>query len=78
MKTYFEEVFEAFDNMSDEEFDVLILKSGIERCPIQEYKELYNKKVVDEGMVSLKNKIKFAYNEFNEFESGTCPRGVAA
>lgn len=33
MNRYFSELFEKFDNLSDEEFDELLLESGIEDCP---------------------------------------------
>lgn len=41
-KDYFDEVFEILDNMSDEEVDELLIKSGIENCPYEEGKILEN------------------------------------
>ncbi len=35
MKSYFDEVFEILDNMSDEDFDKLLIESGIENCPYE-------------------------------------------
>ena len=35
MKSYFDEVFEILDNMSDEDFDKLLIESGIDNCPYE-------------------------------------------
>jgi hypothetical protein len=35
-KRYFEEVSQKINNMSDEEFDQLLLESGLEKCPYEE------------------------------------------
>lgn len=36
MEGYFDRIKYAIDNMSDEEFDLLLLDSGIEDCPYEE------------------------------------------
>lgn len=34
MKDYFEEVFKILDEMTDEDFEKLLIDSGIEKCPM--------------------------------------------
>lgn len=36
IKTYFSEVREKIEKLSDEEFDQLLLESGLEKCPYEE------------------------------------------
>lgn len=36
MNGYFERIKNAIDSMSDEEFDLLLVESGIENCPFEE------------------------------------------
>lgn len=35
-KEYFDKVEKFIDNLTDEEFDRLLIKSGIENCPYEE------------------------------------------
>ena len=46
MKNYFNELFEKFSNLTDEQFDQLLVESGIEECPL---KELY----YEEGVIKI-------------------------
>lgn len=41
IEEYFEKINYALDTMSDEEFDDLLIKSGIENCPFVENDEDY-------------------------------------
>jgi hypothetical protein len=39
VRDYFEDILKAIDKMTDEEFDELLLQSGLERCPIIQNEE---------------------------------------
>lgn len=74
MNKYFSELFEKFDSLSDEEFDKLLLESGIEDCPydISRYsksastvfKEVYGIKfstnIMDKGLLEYNEREKIA------------------
>ncbi|MBU5437775.1 hypothetical protein KQI42_07135 [Tissierella sp. MSJ-40] len=43
-KEYFDSVLNFIDNLSDEEFDALLIESGIEKCPYEDFKQKYESK----------------------------------
>lgn len=74
MNKYFSELFEKFDNLSDDEFDKLLVESGIEDCPydISRYsksanvvfKEVYeirfSTNIMDKGLLEYNGREKIA------------------
>lgn len=41
VKEYFKTINEYIDNLTDEEFDALLIKSGINQCPYEEEETAY-------------------------------------
>lgn len=44
-KEYFDSVLNFIDNLSDEEFDKLLIESGIEECPYENINKKYERLV---------------------------------
>ena len=70
MENYFDEVLKALDNMTDAEFDELLMKSGLEDCPIEEYQEEYSQQVTitDKPVLKLRNKTKPSWNKYVNYD----------
>lgn len=43
VKKYFEVVKEYLHDLSDEEFDTVLIESGIEECPFEDFKRVYGR-----------------------------------
>lgn len=43
-KKYFESVLNYIDSLTDEEFDELLIRSGIEKCPYEDFIKKYESK----------------------------------
>lgn len=42
IKEYSKSVCDFIDNLSDEEFDQILIESGLESCPFKDYEEIIN------------------------------------
>ena len=68
MNNYFERISKKLDELSDEEFDRLLTRAGIENCPyepdesIKQYSEKYNEFFKFDLDYVKKPKIKFTFD----------------
>jgi hypothetical protein len=52
-KKYFKEVAQKINNMSDEEFDQLLVDSGIEKCPYEEDSLSLTRGIINGLLISI-------------------------
>ena len=75
MKEYFEETIELLNNLTDEEFDNLLIESGIEKCPIksdyniQFEQDMQPMEKIKEYCIKPAMKVRITRDEYNEYKS---------
>ena len=58
---YFESVLNYIDNLTDEEFDELLIRSGIEECPYEDFTKKYESKHYESFVVTTNS---FQFKKF--------------